>query len=143
MKKLFQLFMLSIMVLAPLSSCNDDSDKPDFIIDPALIIGTWESTTVEINDVMTNVDKNSTNYFTMTFYSDGRFYGTGYLMDGWNWGSYVINGDDVMVLYDGAIKLTLDFDIFTDKAASLSIESGNLDIDAHIAKTQSSGLIKP
>lgn len=133
MKKTFFYIILSIVSIA-LPSCNKDDDGgPDIIISKDQIVGTWETTQLLVNDSWVAAASNPSLSFTATFYDDGRYHGIGSIADGW--GSYAIGGDEIKVLYEGAVLMTYKVESIDETKAQVRLSRGSTTTTAVITKT--------
>lgn len=138
-KKLFPFLILTIMT-AVLPSCNKDSkDEPDDIISKEQLTGTWESKQVLVGGEWVDASSDSSLGFTATFYADGRYHGTGSVAEGW--GTYAIKGDQVNVLYEGAVSLTYKIQSINGNNAQVAITRGAIVTTAVITKTGGSTIV--
>lgn len=133
MKKTFFYIILSIMAIS-MPSCNKDNDGgPDKIISKEQVVGTWETAQLLVNGSWVAAASNPSLSFTATFYDDGRYHGTGSIADGW--GSYVIGGDEIKILYEGAVLMTYKVESIDDNKAQVRLSRGSETTTAVITKT--------
>lgn len=138
-KKFIPFLLLSIMAMT-LASCNKDSkDEPDDIITKEHLTGTWEAKQVLVGGQWVSTSSDSSLAFTATFYSDGRYHGSGSVAEGW--GTYVIKGDQVNVLYDGAVLLTYKIQSLNGNNAQVAITKGAIVTTAVISKTNNEPIV--
>ncbi len=97
---------LGIMLLCAtfgfvLSSCSNDDDEIVFAYPMESIYGTWDGVSVKMDGRW--VDITSSYYedlqFSITFYSNGKYYGTGYF--GTGSGTYKAEGAYIYTYVDG------------------------------------------
>lgn len=139
-KKLFQYLIVTIMAAVALPSCNKDSkDEPNDVISKEQLAGTWESRQVLAGGQWIDTSTDSSLAFTATFYADGRYHGSGSVAEGW--GTYVIKGDQVNVLYEGAVLLTYKIQSLNGNNAQVSITKGATVTTAVITKTNGSTIV--
>lgn len=139
-KKLFQYLIVTIMAAVALPSCNKDSkDEPNDVISKEQLAGTWESRQVLAGGQWVDTSTDSSLAFTATFYADGRYHGSGSVAEGW--GTYVIKGDQVNVLYEGAVLLTYKIQSLNGNNAQVSITKGATVTTAVITKTSGSTIV--
>lgn len=132
--------MLTIIAAVALPSCNKDSnDEPDDIISKEQLTGTWEAKQVLVAGQWIDTSSDSSLAFTATFYADGRYHGTGSATEGW--GTYVIKGDQVNILYEGAVSLTYKIQSFNGNNAQVTITKGASVTTAVITKTSGSTIV--
>lgn len=140
MKKLFQYLILTVIAAVVLPSCNKDSnDEPDNVISKEQLAGTWEAKQVLVDGQWIDTSSDSSLAFTATFYADGRYHGLGSVAEGW--GTYVINGDQVNILYEGAVSLTYKIQSFNDNNAQVTITKGASVTTVIITKTSGSTIV--
>lgn len=139
MKLTYHILISAIATVMLLSSCNKDSDgAPDNVIDKDNLIGTWEAVDVQVNGSWINVSTDPSLSMALTFYeiynnkTDVVYtYGPN-----WDcWGTYAISGNEIHVLYDGAVYLTCKVQSIENDRAQVSISRGNSTINAVIIKT--------
>lgn len=132
-KKIIPFLLLSMMAMT-LASCNKDSkDEPDDVITKEQLTGTWEAKQVLVGGQWVSTSSDSSLAFTATFYSDGRYHGSGSVAEGW--GTYVIKGDQVNVLYEGAVSLTYKIQSLNGNNVQVAITKGAIVTTAVISKT--------
>lgn len=140
MKRLFQYLFLTIMAAVALPSCNKDSnDEPDDVISKEQLAGTWEAKQVLVDGQWIDTSSDSSLAFTATFYTDGRYHGSGSVAEGW--GTYVIKGNQVNVLYEGVVSLTYNIQSFNGNNAQGTIAKGASVTTVVIAKTSGSTIV--
>lgn len=139
-KNIIKFFLLTVITLSVFTGCNKDSDsEPDDVITKSQLIGNWEATEVQVGGVWKDVSSDPSLAMSMTFYDryNGKsdiFYGFG---QSWEcWGSYAISGENVSVIYDGAVYMTIKVKNFngSDKA-QVAVTRGNITTNAVIVKT--------
>lgn len=140
MEKLLKYLILTIMAVVALPSCNKDSDdEPNDVISKEQLAGTWEAKQVLVNGQWIDTSSDRSLAFTATFYADGRYHGSGSVAEGW--GNYVIKGDQVNVLYEGAVSLTYKVQSFNGNNAQVTITRGASVTTVVITKTSGSTIV--
>ena len=81
MKKVFSLMLLLATLMVSFTACSDDKDEPDDI--KSKIIGTWDATSVKFSDSeWIDISNRPNMSLSITFHSDGSYYGRGALGNG-------------------------------------------------------------
>lgn len=83
MKKLFSLILLCTACILIFPSCSKE-DSEDFDYPMETLYGTWEGTDMKVEDTwidLTNILYSKFS-FSITFHSDGTYYGKGYFGNG-------------------------------------------------------------
>lgn len=133
MKKTFFYIIISIMAIL-MPSCNkDENGGPDQIISKEQVVGTWETTQLLVNGSWVAAASNPSLSFTATFYEDGRYHGAGSIAEGW--GTYVIGGDEIKILYEGAVMMTYKIESIDGSKAQVRLSRGSMMTTAVITKT--------
>lgn len=128
MKKVFP-FMLLLATVFAFSACSSDDDEPDTgIIEN--IIGTWDATSVKVDNEWFDITNYPNLAMSITFDSDGSYYGRGALGNGG--GTYSISGKTIKTYIDGELYGTYVVKSISSKYAelSLTIDGENMDIRA-------------
>lgn len=100
MKKLFSLILLCTACMFIFSSCSKE-DGEDFDYPMETLYGTWEGTDMKVKDTwidLTNILYSKFS-FSITFHSDGTYYGKGYFGNGD--GTYKAIGNMIYTYVDG------------------------------------------
>lgn len=119
MKKVFSLMLLLATLVISLSSCSDDKDEPDAEIKEN-IIGTWDATAVKFEDgEWIDITNMPTLSLSITFNSDGSYYGRGALGNGG--GTYTISGKTIKTYIDGELYGTYVVKTLSGNHAELSL----------------------
>lgn len=138
-KRFIPFLLISIMAMT-LASCNKDSkDEPNDVISKEQLTGTWEAKQVLVGGQWVSTSSDSSLAFTATFYSDGRYHGSGSVAEGW--GTYVIKSDQVNVLYDGAVLLSYKIQSLNGNNAQVAISKGAIVTTAVISKTSNEPIV--
>lgn len=130
MKKVFSMMLLLATIAIIFPSCSDDEDAPDAGIREN-IVGTWVATSVKFEDSnwidITNMPSLS---LSITFNSDGSYYGRGALGNGG--GTYTISGNVIKTYVNGELYGTYVVKSLSDNQAelSLSMDGSTMDIRA-------------
>lgn len=117
-KVLFMMFILAS--LSCLSSCSKDKED-DFNYPMETVYGTWEGTAIYSKGEWIDITHwwYEDFQFSITFYSDGKYYGRGAF--GTGSGTYKANGNTITTYVDGEIYLTYDIISLTNEKAELTM----------------------
>lgn len=128
MKKVLSLMLLLATVFT-FSACSSDDDEPDTGIKEN-IIGTWDATSVKVDNEWFDITNYPSLAMSITFDSDGSYYGRGALGNGG--GTYSISGKTIKTYIDGELYGTYVVKNISNKNAelSLTIDGETLDIRA-------------
>lgn len=132
MKRLgLRLIFAAIASVLTFSSCNSDNDEPDDIAKP-LLVGSWDATQLLIDGNWRNIAVDDDTNFSVTFYDDNRYHGNGYIAEGW--GTYFISGNEIKVLYDNTVLLTLKVQSLNGDKMQATLTKGGTVVTASLSK---------
>ncbi|MBQ7664943.1 MAG: lipocalin family protein [Bacteroidaceae bacterium] len=128
MKKYFSL--LAVLLLTTIScftftSCGDDDDTDNGFNYPIeTIYGTWEAQEIEVDGKWYNITVFPYTRFAMsiTFYSNGRFYGTGYF--GTGSGTYKAVDNKIVTYLEGEEYMVYTIISLSENFAELTMSDG-------------------
>lgn len=120
--------MLLLATVFAFSACSSD-DEPDTGIKEN-IIGTWDATSVKVDNEWFDITNYPSLAMSITFDSDGSYYGRGALGNGG--GTYSISGKTIKTYIDGELYGTYVVKNISSKNAelSLTIDGETMDIRA-------------
>lgn len=120
--------MLLLATVFAFSACSSD-DEPDTDIKEN-IIGTWDATSVKVDNEWFDITNYPSLAMSITFDSDGSYYGRGALGNGG--GTYSISGKTIKTYIDGELYGTYVVKNISSKNAelSLTIDDETMDIRA-------------
>ena len=100
MKKLSVLMLLAAFFTLCVTSCSKDDDD-DFAYPMEQLYGKWKAVELKVDGRWYDVTKYPYTRFGMdiTFYENGKFYGSGYLGNGS--GTYKVSGKTITTYVDG------------------------------------------
>ena len=113
-----------------ISSCSDNKDEPDAGIKEN-IIGTWDAASVKFSDTdWIDITNRPTLAMSITFNSDGSYYGRGALGNGS--GTYTISGKTIKTYVGGELYGTYVVKTLSGNHAelSLSMDGSTMEIRA-------------
>lgn len=111
-----------MLVMVCFTSCSDDGD--DNNISEDIIVGTWNLTDVEVNGIWHNVTSGVySSYGAMIrFYSNGLYYGSGALGNGY--GTWAASGKTITTYVDGNVYIKYMVSSYTDTAMQGTMKQG-------------------
>lgn len=119
MKKVFSLLLLLATTVIALSSCSKDNDNDI----KKNIIGTWDATSIKFEDTdWIDITNRPTLALSITFKSDGTYYGKGALGDGG--GTYTISDKTIRTYIDGELYGTYVVNTLSGNHVELSLTMG-------------------
>ncbi|MBO7242513.1 MAG: lipocalin family protein [Alistipes sp.] len=125
---------LLLLLIAPMMLLSYGCDKEKFIdamktaVTYEQILGTWEGTGIYYDGDWIDPTSNllySDLRFTITFYDDGRYYGSGFF--GTGSGTYTLKGNKIYTYVNGDPYLNYTIDLIVGDWAELTMhdKSGN------------------
>lgn len=132
MKKIFLMWMLVFAAVVSFSSCSDDESKFDYPMDT--LYGTWKVTEIMSDGIWYDVTKFPYDKFAMSisFNSDGTYYGSGYLGDGS--GTYTAESKTIVTYVSGEEYVRYTIKSLTSNTAEFSMQMKGYSIDAKARK---------
>ncbi len=105
MKKFYLAFIAVALTACLFTSCSSD-DEADFGYSKELLVGTWDLTHLETDGEWIDLNNWAYTQFkaSISFYADGKYYGSGYF--GTGSGTYVATGNKIKTYVDGKPYLT-------------------------------------
>ena len=122
--------LLFATIIISMTSCSDDKNEPDAGIKEN-IIGTWDATEVKFSDGdWFDITNQPTLAMSITFNSDGSYYGRGALGNGS--GTYTISGKTIKTYVGGELYGTYVVKSLAGNHAelSLSMDGSTMEIRA-------------
>lgn len=131
MKKL--IFLLAMLPLCVFTSCSDD-DKPKFDYPMETLYGKWEGTEVYTNGKWVDITKYPYTElgFSITFNSDGKYYGSGAFGNGS--GTYKAEGKTITTYIDGEEFARYTVKTLDGNNAELTMYMGGDSMDIRVKK---------
>ncbi len=117
MKKQTLSLLLFLATCVFLTSCSKD----DFNYPMETLYGTWDGTAVYVNGHWIDITDSyyKSFQFSITFYSDGEYYGRGFFGNGS--GTYKATGNTITTYVNGEIYLTYEIKSLTNNKAELTM----------------------
>ena len=127
MKKIFGLMLLCATMVCFLS-CQKEEENG---IPKDVLLGTWKGVEAKVDGNWIDITKypyNSILGFSVTFYSDGSYYGSGAF--GTGRGTYTLSGNTIKTYVGGELYMTYYVRSWTESTAQLTLSdsSGSLDV---------------
>ena len=131
--KLMAMLMVAIMSIALISCSKDDEDSFDYPMEQ--LYGRWKATTIKVDNKWYDVTTYPYTRFGMsiTFYENGKFYGTGYL--GTGSGTYKVKGKTITTYLDNKEYIKYTVQSLSSSEAHLIMSMGNESLEI-MAKKQ-------
>ena len=131
MKKFLSIAFVAAITLLTSVSCTKE-DKFDYSMDT--LCGTWEGTHVKLDgewkDITSDVFKKL--HFSITFHSDGTYYGKGYFGNGS--GTYKAFGKTIETYVGGELFYTYHINSMNGKTAELTMSAKGDSIEIRVKK---------
>ena len=128
------LLLFAVLSLA-LVSCSDDDDKDSKFAYPLEnLYGTWDVTEIYDGSGWVNITHPYFQKYAMSisFKSDGSYYGKGYLGNGS--GTYTAEGKTIITYVDGKEYLRYEVKSLSGNEAELSMMAGDSSMDVKAKK---------
>lgn len=126
--------MLVLAAMAAVFCFSNCSKENQFNYPLDTLCGTWEGSGVKIDDKW--VDLTSPIYddlnFSITFHSDGTYYGRGYFGNGS--GTYKAFGNTIETYIDGEVYFTYHVNSMTGSEAELTMSRKDSSIEIRVRK---------
>lgn len=133
MKKVLSMTLLLTAMLFTFSSCSDDDDsKFDYPMED--LYGEWDVVAIEVNGkwCFTNMPQYKKFAMSISFNSDGTFYGSGYL--GYGSGTYTTAGNTIITYLKGKEYIRYVVKSLRSNTAALTMVQGDTSLDIHAVK---------
>lgn len=131
MKRFLSILILTITSLGIFYSCTK-LEKFDYPMDT--LCGTWEGTAIKIDgewqDITSSIFQKL--HFSITFHSDGTYYGKGYFGNGS--GTYKAFGKTIETYVDGELYFTYHVNSMNGSTAELTMSAKGSGIEIRVRK---------
>ena len=127
--------MLAVISAICVSSCSkDDDDKFDYPLET--LLGTWNAKEIYVDGKWYDVTQYPYTKFGMsiTFYSNGKFYGSGYF--GTGSGTYKTSGKTITTYIDDEVYATYTVNSLASTTADLTMQMGNSSLRMKAVKSK-------
>ncbi|MDE6113335.1 MAG: hypothetical protein K2G46_08040, partial [Bacteroidales bacterium] len=132
-KRIITKLMLALSAMLLFFACSKDQNF-NYPMDD--LYGKWKGSAVKVDNGWVDITSPffSKFAFSITFYSDGKYYGEGYF--GTGWGTYKAIENTIYTYVDGKEYYKYDVKSWTGKYAELtmSTSSGNSSLDIRVEK---------
>ena len=133
MKKFFYILLAALLLLVTSMSCTKE-DHFNFSKDE--LCGTWEGTGIKTDPGKPWIDITQYPYdkfkFSITFYSNGTYYGRGYFGNGE--GTYKAFGNTIETYVEGVPYFIYTVKSMKDNKAELTMSSGGSSMEIRVVK---------
>jgi heat shock protein HslJ len=122
-----------VAVFTLLCSCSkDDGNKFDYPMDT--LCGTWEGIAVKTDSEWIDITGSAFSrlQFSITFHSDGTYYGKGYF--GTGGGTYKAFGKTIETYVDGELYYTYHVNSMTSNQAELTMSAKGSSLEIRVQK---------
>lgn len=119
------------MLCVSIPSCDNDDDG----LSKETIVGTWKMTDVEVNGTWYDV---SSGFYgsifgaSISFYSNGTYYGKGALGNGW--GTWKKSGKTITTYVDGEVYIVYKVSSCTETKMTGSLKQGSTSMNFKASK---------
>lgn len=131
MRKYLSIILVALITLLSSVSCSKE-EKFDYSMDT--LCGTWQGTDVKVNGQWKDItsDIYESFHFSITFHSDGTYYGKGYF--GTGSGTYKAFGKTIETYVGGELFYTYHVNSMNGRTAELTMSSKGSSIEIRVKK---------